>query len=125
MAGEGRHETMTDDEPERNDAPTTPEESSATPPFAATPAVGRDVLWALAHGAPVAETVLRRSLEEYYGRPLDPDDVRPVLAELVDRELVEERSRDGRTDEYRLTERGERALSRRQAWIDRDGPPPE
>lgn len=116
---------MTDDEPERDEAHTTPDESPATPPFAATPAVGRDVLWVLAHGAPMEETALRRTLEEYYGRPFDRDDVGQVLAELVDRELVEEHARDERTDEYRLTDRGERALSRRRAWIGRDGPPTE
>lgn len=104
---------MTDAERGRNDVRTDSDEPLATPLIATMTALQRDLLWTLVHGAPIEGTTVKHAIEEYYDEPIDRSQMYPNLDELVERGLVDERA-----DEYRLTEAGRRALSRRRAWID-------
>lgn len=78
----------------------------------------RDLLWALSHEAPLMGLAVKRSLDEYYDEDVTHSRVYANLDNLVERGLVEKGTRDRRTNEYRLTTAGRRALSRRRAWVD-------
>ena len=109
---------MTDADAGPDDARTTPDESPAIPRLATMTAFQRDALWALAHGAPMKGITLKRTIEEYYEEPVNHSRVYTNLDDLVDWGLVDKSKRDERTNEYRLTTDGRRALSRRRAWVD-------
>ena len=76
----------------------------------------RDLLWALSHDNTHNGRSLKTELDDYYGEDLDHGRLAQTLDALVENDLVAKRARDERTTEYRLTERGRRALSGRQAW---------
>lgn len=78
----------------------------------------RDVLWTLANAGPTKGVGIQDDLEAYYEATVHHSRTYSNLDELVDRGLVEKGSRDDRTNEYRLTTAGRRALSRRRAWIE-------
>ncbi|MDB2265470.1 helix-turn-helix transcriptional regulator [Halorubrum ezzemoulense] len=76
----------------------------------------RDLLWALSHDNTHNGRSLKTELDDYYDKDLDHGRLAQTLDALVEDDFVAKRARDERTAEYRLTERGRRALSARQAW---------
>lgn len=113
-----RHVTMTDADSGRGNARTDPDESHAIPRLAAMTAFRRDVLWVLSHAGPLKQSSVERSLESYYGEPVESDRVAASLADLAELGLVDVDAREERAGEYRLTTPGRRALSGRRVWID-------
>ncbi|MFB6281399.1 MAG: PadR family transcriptional regulator [Haloferacaceae archaeon] len=59
---------------------------------------------------------IKRALEEYYGTEVNHGRLYPNLDELVEMGLVEKGELDERTNEYTLTEAGERVLIDRLDW---------
>jgi DNA-binding PadR family transcriptional regulator len=60
---------------------------------------------------------VKRNLEEYYGTEVNHGRLYPNLDELVEMGLVEKGELDERTNEYTLTEAGERVLVDRLDWM--------
>lgn len=88
------------------------------PSLAELTAFKRDVLWSLSHESDQKGTEILRALSEYYGQQLNHSRLYPVLDDLDDAGFVKKSERDGRTNNYRLTEQGEAALDRRVSWQD-------
>lgn len=79
-------------------------------------AFSRDLAWVLQHTAPTHGLGVREHLQAYYGEAINPSRPYPGLDRLTDADLVSKRGVDGRTNEYALTTRGERALDARHTW---------
>lgn len=78
----------------------------------------RDALTVIAgNEAPKGVTVLEQ-LEAYYGSEIHHGRLYPNLNELASKGLIEKGKKDDRTNEYRLTDRGEQALEARRKWED-------
>lgn len=107
---------MTDTDCTRDDARTNGDEPPASARLADLTAFQRDLCWLLAHEAPAKGLRLKEVLARYYDEPVNHSRLYPNLDDLVDAGLVEKGARDRRTNEYRLTAAGRRALSRRRAW---------
>jgi DNA-binding PadR family transcriptional regulator len=56
-------------------------------------------------------------LREYYDRSISPSQLYPNLDELVGLGMVEKGNHDGRTNAYRLTDHGYKALESEVAWL--------
>lgn len=76
----------------------------------------RDVLWSLAHEPNQRGIDILDRLGDYYGERLNHSRLYPVLDRLADAGFVEKSHRNGRANNYRLTEKGETALDRRTDW---------
>jgi PadR family transcriptional regulator, regulatory protein PadR len=59
---------------------------------------------------------IKEEIEQYYNGEIHHGRLYPNLDTLVEKGLVAKDSRDNRTNEYTLTERGERELSARREW---------
>ncbi|MFB6072371.1 MAG: PadR family transcriptional regulator [Halobacterium sp.] len=59
---------------------------------------------------------IKSELEEYYTSKINHGRLYPNLDTLVDKGLVEKGQRDERTNQYVVTERGERELRARREW---------
>ena len=57
-------------------------------------------------------------MDEYYDSPIAGGRLYPTLEELVESELVEKGKKDDRTNEYSITDRGQRKLEVRRDWED-------
>ena len=76
----------------------------------------RDCLYVIAGlGAPKGLAIKDR-LDDYYSAPVNHGRLYPNLEALVEKGLVEKGSKDDRTNEYRLTDRGRRELEARREW---------
>lgn len=78
----------------------------------------RDILLVIAgedspHGLAIKET-----LDDYYNEDINHGRLYPNLDELVELGLIEKGERDRRTNEYELTDRGERELVARREFED-------
>ncbi|MFB6156405.1 MAG: PadR family transcriptional regulator [Haloferacaceae archaeon] len=60
---------------------------------------------------------IKRALEDYYRTEVNHGRLYPNLDDLVEMGLVEKGELDKRTNEYSLTEEGERALVERLDWV--------
>ncbi|WP_331234278.1 PadR family transcriptional regulator [Natronorarus salvus] len=76
----------------------------------------RDLLMVIAGLGDPHGLAIKDELEEYYDDEIHHGRLYPNLDALVEKGLVAKGSRDKRTNEYTLTERGERELSARQEW---------
>lgn len=79
----------------------------------------RDLLYVIAglddpHGLAIKEV-----LEEYYAKEVHHGRLYPNLDTLVEEEFVEKGEVDRRTNFYRLSDRGARALESRREWEDK------
>ncbi len=59
---------------------------------------------------------VRDELETYYGDEINVGRLYPNLSELVALGLVKKGQKDGRSDEYRLSDRGQREITARYEW---------
>ncbi|NIB99133.1 helix-turn-helix transcriptional regulator [Halobacterium sp. R2-5] len=62
---------------------------------------------------------IKAELEQYYEADINHGRLYPNLDTLVEKGLVEKRQRDERTNEYALTQRGDRELRARRKWENR------
>lgn len=85
-------------------------------PLADRTAFQRDVCWVLDHRGPSKGVAIKADLGEYYGQDVNHGRLSPNLDDLVEAGLVEKGQRDERTNEYRLSESGRRALEARLVW---------
>ena len=76
----------------------------------------RDILAVLAE-EPMYGLAIKRELETYYDEDVNHGRLYPNLDELVDLDLVEKSELDKRTNEYQLTDGGERAVEQRLDWL--------
>lgn len=94
----------------------TESDAPATDKFAHLSAFQRDVLRVLDQSGPSKGLAVKDALTSYYGEEVNHSRLYPNLDALADAGLVAKRERDGRTNEYELTERGRRALRARRRW---------
>lgn len=76
----------------------------------------RDILAVLAE-EPMYGLAIKRELETYYDSDVNHGRLYPNLDELVELGLVEKSELDKRTNEYGLTDEGERAVAQRLDWL--------
>ncbi|WP_435098449.1 helix-turn-helix transcriptional regulator [Halarchaeum sp. P4] len=98
------------------DARTTLDES-ASDKLAHLTAFQRDLLHALRREGPSKGLTVKRVVGDYYGEEINHGRLYPNLDDLVTEGLVAKRERDGRTNEYELTDAGEHALVEREEWV--------
>lgn len=79
-------------------------------------ALQRDILFAVAGLESPNGQEIRRELVETQGRDVLSGHIYLSIEQLVDAGLVAKQSRDGRSNEYSLTEAGETWLDNRLAW---------
>jgi PadR family transcriptional regulator PadR len=75
----------------------------------------RDQLWVIAGGEELIGKTIRELLEEYRGERTSSSRLYPNLNELVDKGLVEKKSK-GRENFYHITEDGKQMLEERLNW---------
>jgi PadR family transcriptional regulator, regulatory protein PadR len=76
----------------------------------------RDLLYVIAGLDEPHGLAIKEELEQYYDGEIHHGRLYPNLDVLVEKGLVKKGSRDRRTNEYTVTERGERELSARREW---------
>lgn len=76
----------------------------------------RDLLTVIAGKDDPYGLAIKRAVEEYYGSDVNHGRLYPNLDQLVQKGLVEKGTIDKRTNYYRVTRRGKRALSDRREW---------
>lgn len=81
-------------------------------------AIQRDTLVVLNGIEPASGVDVRNALGEYYQEEITGGRFYPSIDELVEVGLVQKGSDDGRTNQYSLTEEGNRRLSYRERWIE-------
>jgi len=59
---------------------------------------------------------IKEQLADYYGGEVNHGRLYPNLDDLVNAGFIEKSQRDKRTNDYALTDAGEKALSERDAW---------
>ena len=59
---------------------------------------------------------IKEKLSDYYGTEVNHGRLYPNLDDLVDAGFIDKSERDARTNDYALTDAGEKALSDRDAW---------
>lgn len=83
--------------------------------FAACSAFQRDLLWVLADG-PQHGLAVKKELERYYPTAINHGRLYPNLDALVRAGFVAKSNRDGRSNEYELTDRGWTSVRERLDW---------
>ena len=78
----------------------------------------RDLLYVIAGLDGPKGLAIKGRLDEYYGTEINHGRLYPNLDALVEKGLVEKGRIDDRTNEYTLTQRGERELRARREWED-------
>lgn len=76
----------------------------------------RDCLYVIAGLDSPKGLAVKGILDPYYNRDINHGRLYPNLDELVEKGMVEKGQKDDRTNEYALTERGERELEARREW---------
>lgn len=82
-------------------------------------AVQRDLLFAVSGLSESSGQTIKSELESTQDRSLLAGRVYTNLDELVERDLVDKGSKNGRTNEYSLTEKGREAIKARRQWEQR------
>jgi len=77
----------------------------------------RDIIATLADLGPSKGIAIKEEIEDLYGESIYHGRLYPNLEDLIDAGLIAKGEIDRRTNEYRLTERGEAALLAYNAWI--------
>ncbi|WP_276256602.1 helix-turn-helix transcriptional regulator [Halomontanus rarus] len=77
-----------------------------------------DLLYAITGLEDPSGLEIKDALEEVYENEVNFRRLYTNLDTLVDKGLVEKRKKDGRTNIYSLTERGEREIKTRREWED-------
>lgn len=76
----------------------------------------RDCLYVIAGLESPKGLAIKNELDGYYSSVVNHGRLYPNLDALVEKGLVEKGSKDDRTNEYRLTERGRREIEARREW---------
>ncbi|AFK21250.1 PadR family transcriptional regulator (plasmid) [Haloferax mediterranei ATCC 33500] len=79
-------------------------------------AIQRDLLFVISGMSGSSGQAIKSELRETQGRNLLAGRVYSNLDELVEQGLVDKGSKNGRTNEYVLTEKGEKAIRNRRRW---------
>ncbi|CQR52919.1 Transcriptional regulator PadR-like family protein [Haloferax massiliensis] len=82
-------------------------------------AIQRDLLFVVRGMSDSSGQTIKTELEETQGRDLLTGRVYTNLNELVDKDLVNKGSKNGRTNEYSLTDKGRDAVEKRRRWEQR------
>ncbi|QCC57335.1 PadR family transcriptional regulator [Natrinema thermotolerans] len=61
---------------------------------------------------------VKEELSAYYGEEINHGRLYPNLDKLVDQDLVEKSELDKRTNNYSVTDRGQRALAHETEWLE-------
>lgn len=88
-----------------------------TTPCAELSAFQRDILAVLARDGPVYGLAVKNALEEARDEPVNHGRLYPNLDTMIEMGLVEKSERDGRTNEYALTNAGSGKLRLYQNWL--------
>lgn len=78
--------------------------------------VERDLLYIIAGCDESSGQAIETELQEYYDEEINHGRVYPNLDRLVDKGLVSRGTIDGRTNAYRLTDAGQRAIQVHSEW---------
>jgi DNA-binding PadR family transcriptional regulator len=78
----------------------------------------RDVLFVIAGYDEPHGLAIKQELDDYYAEEINHGRLYPNLDTLVEKGLVEKGEKDRRTNEYRLTDRGQRELVARRQFED-------
>ncbi|WP_135534943.1 MULTISPECIES: helix-turn-helix transcriptional regulator [Halostella] len=78
----------------------------------------RDLLYIIAGQQNLHGLAIKEELEEYYEKDIHHGRLYPNLDTIVEKGLVEKGEKDRRTNEYRLTDRGQREIEARKEWED-------
>lgn len=78
----------------------------------------RDILYVVAGQDSPHGLAVKEELDEYYGEDINHGRLYPNLSTLVDKGLLEKGEKDRRTNEYQLTDRGQRELVARREFED-------
>lgn len=76
----------------------------------------RDLLYVISGIDSPHGLALKDALGEYYKGEIHHGRLYPNLDTLVDKGLVDKSEKDKRTNEYQLTQRGEREIEARKEW---------
>ena len=79
-------------------------------------AIQRDLLFVVSGMRDSSGKAIKSELEDSQGRDLLAGRVYTNLNELVDEDLITKGSKNGRTNEYSLTDEGRDAVRRRRRW---------
>nr|WP_255516606.1 PadR family transcriptional regulator [Haloferax sp. KTX1] len=82
-------------------------------------AIQRDLLFVVRGMSDSSGQTIKTELEKTQGRDLLTGRVYTNLNELVDKDLVNKGSKNGRTNEYSLTDKGRDAVEKRRRWEQR------
>jgi len=78
----------------------------------------RDILYVVAGQDSPHGLAVKEELDEYYGEDINHGRLYPNLSTLVDKGLLEKGEKDRRTNEYQLTDRGQREIVARRQFED-------
>lgn len=76
----------------------------------------RDLFYAIAGLEEPKGLEIKADLDESYEKGIQHGKLYPNLDTLVDKGLVKKSQMNGRTNDYELTDRGEREIEARQEW---------
>lgn len=78
----------------------------------------RDILFVVAGNDSPHGLAIKEELDDYYNEEINHGRLYPNLDDLVDMGLLEKGERDRRTNEYEVTDRGEREIVARRRFED-------
>jgi len=76
----------------------------------------RDLLYVISGLEEPHGLAIKDELEDYYEQEIHHGRLYPNLDSVVDKGMVEKSEKDRRTNEYILTERGQREIEARREW---------
>lgn len=76
----------------------------------------RDLLYTIAGLEEPHGLAIKEEMENYYEKEVHHGRLYPNLDTIVDKGLVNKSEKDRRTNEYRLTNRGQREIEDRREW---------
>lgn len=76
----------------------------------------RDLVYVIAGEGGLKGLVIKERIRQYYEKEIYDGRLYPALDKLVNKGLVRKQRRDDRTNEYRLTKRGEHVVRFRREW---------
>lgn len=76
----------------------------------------RDLLYVIAGAEQPSGQDIKAEIGQYYSSEINHGRLYPNLDTVVNKELVEKGQLDRRTNYYEITDDGEQAIEKRQAW---------
>ncbi len=78
----------------------------------------RDLLYVIKGLGDEKGLAIKEELDEYYGTEINHGRLYPNLDALVEKGLVDKGQIDKRTNQYSVTQRGEREIKARTEWVE-------